>query len=86
VGHGVDDNHERFIIEKGWYHFPKLTLIRKYAKSAPIKAKGKTHEGKPAREMTFKADVSWANDKDYQGPYLGGKTDGGGNWEAELVH
>lgn len=86
VGHGVDDNHERFTIEKGWYHFPKLTLIRKYAKSAPIKAKGKTHEGKPGREMTFKADVSWANDKDYQGPYLGGKTDGGGNWEAELVH
>ncbi len=85
VGHGIDDTKEKFVIEKGWYHFPKLTLIRKYPKSASVKVKGKTHEGKPAREMTFKADVSMANDKDYQGPYLGGKTDGGGNWEAELI-
>jgi hypothetical protein len=43
------------------------------------------HEGKPEHQMTFKADVSMANDKDYQGPYLNGKTEGGGNWEAELI-
>lgn len=85
VGHGIDDTKEKFTIEKGWYKFPKLTLIRKYPKSASVKVKGKMHEGKPEREMTFKADVSMASDKDYQGPYLGGKTDGGGSWEAELI-
>ena len=58
--------------------------IREMA-SVKGKGKGKTKEGKPVREMTFKAEVSIANDKDYQGPYLSGKTDGGGNWEAELI-
>lgn len=85
VGHGVDDTKEKFVIEKGWYNFPKLTLIRKYQKGEAVKVKGKTHEGKPERSMTFKADVSILNDKDYQGAYLSGKTDGGGNWEAELI-
>lgn len=80
TGHGIDENtKEKFVIEKGWYHYPKLTLIRKYP---PIK--GKTGS-KPERTMTFKADVSWINEADYQGPYLAGKTDGGGNWEAQLV-
>ncbi len=85
VGHGIDDTKEKFVIEKGYYSFPKLTLIRKYPKQEAIKVKGKTHEGKPERQMTFKADVSLANDKDYQGPYLSGKTEGGGAWEAELI-
>ena len=85
TGHGIDDTKEKFTIEKGWYHFPKLTLVRKYLKAPAVKVKGKMHEGKPARDMTFKADVSITNDADYQGPYLGGKTEGGGAWEAELV-
>jgi len=80
TGHGVDDNtKEKFVIEQGWYKYPKLTLIRKYA---AIKSKTGS---KPERKMTFKADVSWVNENDYQGPYLAGKTEGGGNWEAQLV-
>ncbi|MBX3077037.1 hypothetical protein KF707_01535 [Candidatus Obscuribacterales bacterium] len=79
TGHGEDENtKEKFVIEKGWYKYPKVTLIRKYA---AIKGKNP----KPERHMTFKADVSWVNDSDYQGPYMAGKTDGGGNWEAQLV-
>ena len=84
TGHGVDDTKEKFVIEKGTYKFPTLWLIRKYPKGEAVKVKGKTHEGKPERTMTFKADVSVLNDKDYQGAYLSGKTEGGGNWEAEL--
>jgi hypothetical protein len=80
TGHGEDENtKEKFTIEKGWYKYPKVTLIRKYAA-----VKGKTGS-KPERRMTFKADVSWVNESDYQGPYMSGKTDGGGNWEAQLV-
>jgi hypothetical protein len=84
TGHGVDDTKEKFVIEKGTYKFPNLTLTRKYPKGETVKVKGKTHEGKPERTMTFKADVSVLNDKDYQGAYLSGKTEGGGAWEAEL--
>ena len=83
AGHGIDDNKEKFVIEKGWYNFPKLTLVRKYPKQDPIKVKGKTHEGKPEHSITFKGTVSLANDKDYQGLYMSGKTEGGGQWEAE---
>jgi len=76
IGHGVDNNtKEKFVIAKGWYKYPKLTLIRKY-----IKKQGAASD----RETTFKADVSWVSDKDYQGPYLHGKTQGGGDWEAQL--
>lgn len=78
-GHGQDENtKENFTIEKGWYKYPKVTLIRKYA---AIKGKN----AKPERRMTFKADVNWVNEADYQGPYMSGKTDGGGNWEAQIV-
>jgi len=81
TGHGFDDNtNERFEIEKGWYSYPKLTLVRKYP---AIKTKKVT---KPERRMTFKADVSWVSDKDYSGPYMSGKTEGGGNWEAQRVY
>lgn len=80
TGHGIDENtKEKFTIEQGWYNYPKVTLIRKYPA-----IKGKTGS-KPERKMTFKADVSWINEADYQGPYMAGKTDGGGNWEAQIV-
>lgn len=79
-GHGADLNtKEKFNIEKGWYHFPKLTLVRKYAE-----VKGKKG-AKPARSLIFKATVSNIKDKDYDGPYMTGKTQGGGSWEAQLV-
>lgn len=77
-GHGVDlSTKEKFTIEKGWYHYPKLTIIRKYTK-------GK-NQASSTRTMAFKASVSFVNDKDYQGPYMSGKTQGGGNWEAQRV-
>ncbi len=79
-GHGVDLNtKEKFNIEKGWYHYPNLTLVRKYAE---VKGKKGT---KAARSLIFKATVSNIKDKDYDGPYMTGKTQGGGSWEAQLV-
>lgn len=78
TGHGVDLNtKEKFTIEKGWYHYPKITIIRKYTK-------GK-NQATSSRTMAFKASVSFVNEKDYQGPYMTGKTQGGGNWEAQRV-
>jgi hypothetical protein len=77
TGHGVDENtREKFVIEKGWYHYPKLTIIRKY-----LKKQGAARD----YSMAFKADVSVVKDSDYQGPYLAGETQGGGRWEAQLV-
>ncbi len=79
-GHGIDHStKENFVIEEGWYKFPKVTLIRKYAAIRSKKV------NKPERKMTFKADVNWVTDSDYDGPYMQGKTDGGGNWEAQIV-
>lgn len=76
-GHGVDVNtNERFTIDKGWYSFPKITIIRKYVK------------GKKAasdRNLTFKGEVTYVKSKDYTGPHMSGKTQGGGDWEAQLV-
>ncbi len=81
TGHGLNENtNEKFVIENGFYYPPKVTLMLKYP---AIKLKDKVV--KPERRMTFKADVSLVNDADYQGPYLSGKTDGGGNWEAQQV-
>lgn len=80
-GHGFDHNtNEKFVIEKGYYSFPAITIYRKYPE---IKVKGKVV--KPSRMMTFKAQVEWVSDKDYTGPYMSGKTEGGGGWEAQLV-
>jgi hypothetical protein len=77
TGHGMDrETKEKFFIAKGWYHFPQVTIIRTYIK-------GKN--GKASRSMTFKAQVNYVNDRDYQGPYLNGKTQGGGTWEAEMI-
>jgi hypothetical protein len=91
TGHGVDhETHEKFVIEKGWYHYPKLTLVRKWPKQAVAAEKGKKgKKGNGAslhgeRTMIFKATVSVVNDKDYSGPYLSGKTQGGGAWEAQM--
>jgi hypothetical protein len=93
IGHGLDDNKEKFVFEKIFYKYPKITLIRKYQKTAqtaaPAKGKGKGKDAPKAvgseRTMTFKGDVSVVNDADYQGPYIRGKTDGGGTWEAQRV-
>jgi len=80
-GHGVEQstgNH--FLIKKGWYSYPRAGFIYEYISS------NKTKHAPPIHEMTFKADVSVVNEKDYQGPYLSGKTQGGGGWEAERVN
>ena len=79
-GHGIDHNtNEKFTINKGWYAFPKVTLIREYPQ---IKGKKGVI---PAHKMIFKALVEWIDTPEYQGPYMKGKTDGGGNWEAQIV-
>lgn len=76
-GHGVDNNtNERFVIEKGWYKFPKVTIVRKYTK-------GK--DAGSSRSWTFKGDVSMVHDPDYQGPYMKGEFQGGGDWEGQQV-
>jgi hypothetical protein len=78
AGHGLDENtKEKFVISKGWYNYPRLTIVRKY-----VKGKGSAASD---REVTFKATVTWVNESDYQGPYLSGKTQGGGAWEAQLM-
>ncbi len=75
-GHGEDKNtKEKFLIEKGWYHFPRLTVVRKY-----VKGKGAASD----RTIMFKAEVQMVNDAGYQGPYMHGKTQEGGEWEAQL--
>ncbi len=39
LGHGVDhETKEKFVIDKGWYHYPKLTLVRKWAASKTTSA------------------------------------------------
>ncbi len=76
-GHGVDTNtNERFVIEKGWYNFPKVTIVRKYTK-------GK--DAASTRSWTYKGEVSVVKDADYQGPYMKGEFQGGGDWEGQQV-
>jgi hypothetical protein len=94
TGHGIDhETGQKFAIAQGWYRYPKLTLVLKWPPSKQTKmVKGKGKHPKPVkatvsvpeRTMMFKAKVSNVNDRDYQGPYLNGKTQGGGNWEAQL--
>ncbi|HEY9773930.1 MAG TPA: hypothetical protein V6C81_08990 [Planktothrix sp.] len=93
VGHGSDrDTGEKFVIEKGWYHYPHLTLVWRWPASsgAPASHKGKGKgkakgtAGKPERTMIFKAEVKNIHDSDYTGPYLNGKTQGGGEWQAQM--
>lgn len=79
TGHGTDINtQESFTIPKGWYGFPKITIVKKYART-----NGK--HGRSERTVVFKGDVSIVNAADYQGPYMHGETQGGGAWEAQLV-
>jgi hypothetical protein len=69
-GHGVDTNtNEKFTIEKGWYHYPKVTLKCKYVKGKQAAA---------TRGLTIKADVGG-------GPSLSGETNYGGPWQASIV-
>ncbi len=76
TGHGIDLNSkEKFVIKKGWYSFPHITIVRQYVSGSM-----------PGKTMAFKAEVSEVSDKDYTGPYLSGKTQGGGDWEAERVN
>ncbi len=77
-GRGVDVNtNEKFEIEKGWYAFPKITIVRTYKKGKGGAATDRTVE--------FKGKVELVHDKDYQGPYLSGETQSGGEWEGQLV-
>lgn len=72
-GHGTDLNtNERFDIEKGWYAYPKVTLIFKYTKG-----KGAAHD----RSLTCKSKVTTERGL----PVLKGQTQGGGDWKATLL-
>lgn len=76
-GHGTDTNtNERFVIEQGWYNYPKVTIVRKYTK-------GK--DAASSRKWSFKGEVSVVKDPDYQGPYMKGEFQGGGDWEGQQV-
>lgn len=69
-GHGVDTNtNEKFHVTKGWYHYPKLTIICRYIKGQGAAAN---------REMKVQAQVN-------AGPSLRGETSLGGSWEASIV-
>lgn len=73
TGHGVDVNtNEKFVIEKGWYKHPKLTLVRKYFKGTGAAA---------TREFTFKGTVK----NGPKGPVMKGETQFGGDWSASIV-
>jgi hypothetical protein len=79
TGHGTDiSTQENFTIPKGWYSFPKISIVKKYART-----NGK--HGRQERTAVFKGEVSIVNASDYQGPYMQGETQGGGAWEAQLV-
>lgn len=70
TGHGVDTNtNEHFVVVKGWYRYPKLTLKCKYTK-------GK--QAAQSRELTIQATVG-------SGPTLSGETQHGGTWHANLM-
>jgi hypothetical protein len=70
TGHGVDTNtNEQFVVTKGFYSYPKVTLICKYTKGKSAAAN---------RDITFKAKVA-------PGPQMKGETQFGGGWEAHIV-
>ncbi|MBY0356425.1 MAG: hypothetical protein K2W82_00370 [Candidatus Obscuribacterales bacterium] len=72
-GDGVDTTTgEKYLISKGWYAYPKITIVRQYQK-----AKG----AKENRSMTFKAELS-SNGSSID---MSGETQFGGQWEAHLV-
>lgn len=57
---------------RGWYKFPKVTIIRSYKKGAGAKEN---------REMTFQAKLS----SDGRSIVMAGETEFGGQWDAHLV-
>lgn len=66
------DSNEHFNIERGWYVYPNVTLIRQYTK------------GKGAREtrsVTFRAQLS-SNGRDI---IMKGETQFGGSWDAHRL-
>lgn len=70
AGHGVDTNtNEKFVISKGWYHYPKLTIVCHYSKGQSAAAN---------RDLTVKAQVQ-------NGLSLRGETEFGGGWQAKIV-
>ncbi|HEY9786709.1 MAG TPA: hypothetical protein V6D17_15005 [Candidatus Obscuribacterales bacterium] len=74
-GHGQDENTKEKFTIKGWYNFPKVTIVRNYTKG---KGAAKT------KEIRFTAKVQMVSDADYQGPYLEGETTLGELWQAQL--
>lgn len=73
-GHGTDANTKEKFTIKGWYAFPKVTLVRTY-----VKGKGAAMN----KTLTFRAKVQMVNDADYHGPYLEGETTLGELWQAQ---
>lgn len=68
----VNKDATRFSIQRGWYEYPKVTIVRKY-----VKGQG----AKESKEMTFKATLS-SNGRDIS---MTGETQAGGAWNAHLV-
>lgn len=72
-GDGVDTTTgEKFIVAKGWYAYPKVTIVRQY-----VKGKGASE----SRTVTFKAQVS----SDGHHILMNGETQFGGHWDARLI-
>lgn len=74
-GDGVDVTGKtsvRFTIPKGWYDYPKVTIVRQYTKG---------QGAQETRSMTFKAKIS-SNGRDIT---MKGETQYGGAWDAHLV-
>ncbi len=74
-GDGVDVTGKtsvRFTIPKGWYDYPKVTIVRQYTKG---------QGAQETRSMTFKAKLS-SNGRDIT---MKGETQYGGAWDAHLV-
>ncbi|MBX9686615.1 MAG: hypothetical protein K2X27_07925 [Candidatus Obscuribacterales bacterium] len=68
----IDKTSERFTIPRGWYDYPKVTLVRQYTKGAGAKE---------SRTITFKAELS-SNGRDIA---MKGETQYGGQWKAKLL-
>ena len=66
------DINEHFIIEKGWYDYPKVTLIRQY-----IKGRG----ARETRTVIFRGQLS-SNGRDI---VMKGETQFGGSWDARRL-
>ena len=63
------NTNEKFSIPKGWYYYPKLTIVCHYEKGKAAAA---------TRDLKVKANVG-------SGPSLKGETQFGGSWSANIV-